>query len=966
MAVKKYVYKFAEGNGKMRSLLGGKGANLSEMSNLGMPVPSGFTITTDVCSQYYKDGELLNSTIKKQIDAHVSWLQKETGKKLGDLKKPLLVSVRSGAPISMPGMMDTILNLGINDEVVKVVEANSGNKRFAYDSYRRFIQMFSDVVMGLDKSKFEVIIDEVKAKKGVKLDVDLDADDMVELTAKFKEFYKKNLNEDFPQDPKVQLDRSVLAVFRSWNNERAIYYRKMNDIPDSLGTAVNVMEMVFGNMGDDCGTGVAFTRNPATGEKKLFGEFLMNAQGEDVVAGIRTPQPISELKKTIPGAYKDFVKICDRLEKHYKDMQDMEFTIEHGKLFMLQTRNAKRTAAAALKVAVDMEHEGLLTRDEALMLVEPRQLDDLLHPMFDAEDLKAAKDRIIAKGLAASPGAGSGEAVFTAKEAEEKNKAGKKVVLIRLETSPEDIAGMAASQAIVTVRGGMTSHAAVVARGMGACCVSGCGDVSVNEEKQEFSVGGKTFKDGDVISVDGTTGTVYEGTIKTVPAKISGNFAKFMKWADERRTMQVRTNADTPADAQRAKDFGAQGVGLVRTEHMFFNSPERIKAIRMLCVSRTPEQRALALKTMEPYQTEDFEGIFEAMGGLPVTVRLLDPPLHEFLPKQNSEEAKEVAEALGITLEDVNAADAELKEFNPMMGHRGCRLDVTYPEIGEMQSRAIINAAIKVNKKHPRWHFIPEIMIPLVGEKAELDYVAGVVREAADKAIAAAHSKLTYKIGTMIEIPRAAVNAGEIAETAQFFSFGTNDLTQMTFGFSRDDAGKFLGSYYDKHIYEFDPFAHIDVNGVGKLVKHAAEAGRATRKDIHMGVCGEHGGDPVSIQFFQTCGLDYVSCSPFRVPVARLAAAQAAIKQSAATKKTVKSKKTVKKTVAKKAAVKKAASKKAVAKKTPAKKSASKKATKKTVAKKTSARKTVKKTVKKAAVKKAPKKTSRKKSSARK
>lgn len=933
---KKYVYKFAEGNGKMRELLGGKGANLAEMSNLGMPVPDGFTITTEACTAYYADGEKINDSIMKEIRTYVTWLQKVTGKKLGDRKNPLLVSVRSGARASMPGMMDTILNLGMNDEVVKVVEEKTGNQRFAYDSYRRFVQMFSDVVMGLSKAKFETIIDDVKEKRGVKLDIDLTAEDMVELTERFKEFYKQNLNEDFPQDPQVQLERSIEAVFRSWNNERAIYYRKMNDIPGSWGTAVNVMEMVFGNMGNDCGTGVAFTRNPATGEKKLFGEFLMNAQGEDVVAGIRTPQPIAELKKTIPGAYKDFVAICDKLEKHYHDMQDMEFTIEHGKLFMLQTRNAKRTAAAALKIAVDMEHEGLVTRDQALLMVEPKQLDDLLHPMFDAKDLKAAEDRIIAKGLAASPGAGSGEVVFSAEEAKEKAEAGKKVVLVRLETSPEDIEGMHVSQAIVTVRGGMTSHAAVVARGMGACCVSGCGEIKVNEEAKTFTVNGQTFKDGDIISVDGSTGLVYRGEIKTVPATISGNFKKFMDWADERRTLKIRTNADTPEDAARALSFGAEGVGLVRTEHMFFNSAERIKAIRMLCVAQTPEQRQKALDLLEPYQKEDFEGIFEALKGRSVTIRLLDPPLHEFLPKTDAE-AADVAKTMGISVADVEAAAVALKEFNPMMGHRGCRLDVTYPEIGEMQTRAIINAAIDINKKHPSWHLEPEIMIPLVGEKKELDYVANIIRSTADKVIADKKVKLAYHIGTMIEIPRAAVVAGELAETAEFFSFGTNDLTQMTFGFSRDDAGKFLGDYYDKHIYESDPFAHVDVNGVGSLIKMAATQGRATRKDIHLGVCGEHGGDPASIEFFQRVGLDYVSCSPFRVPLARLAAAQAAIhadaekkaaRVSAAPKKAPK-KASVKKTVAKKASVTKTAAKKAAVKKV----NAVKKAVKKTVKK---------------------------------
>ena len=873
----KFVYKFSEGNGSMRELLGGKGANLAEMSNLGMPVPSGFTITTEACNAYYQDGEKINDDITSQMWDHVAWLEETTGKKLGDTKNPLLVSVRSGARASMPGMMDTILNLGINDTVVKVVEESTGNKRFAYDSYRRFIQMFSDVVMQLPKSRFEQIIDDVKEKKGITSDLDLNADDMVELTEKFKAFYKENLNEEFPQDPKVQLERSVEAVFRSWNNERAIYYRKMNDIPSSWGTAVNVMEMVFGNMGEDCGTGVAFTRNPATGEKKLFGEFLMNAQGEDVVAGIRTPQPISDLEKTMPGAYNDFVEICNRLEKHYHDMQDMEFTIEHGKLFMLQTRNGKRTGPAALKIAVDMVEEGLIDKDQALLMVEPKQLDDLLHPTFDTADLKAKSNDVITKGLAAAPGAGAGTVVFTAEDAEKAAEAGKKVVLVRLETSPEDIKGMAAAQAIVTARGGMTSHAAVVARGMGACCVSGCGDLKVDEEKKCFTVNGEVFTEKDVISVDGNTGLVYKGEVKTVPATISGNFATFMKWADERRRLQVRTNADTPEDAAKAVEFGAEGVGLVRTEHMFFNSADRIKAIRMLCVAQTTEQRAKALATMEPYQTEDFVGIFEAMGGRHVTVRLLDPPLHEFLP-HGDKEAKDVAEALGISVEDIENAAEALKEFNPMMGHRGCRLDVTYPEIGAMQARAIINAGLKVNTAHPDWHFVPEIMIPLVGEPKELEYVANIVKAEADKIITEANSNMEYKVGTMIEIPRAALLAGELAKTAEFFSFGTNDLTQMTFGFSRDDAGKFLPDYYNKHIYESDPFAHVDVSGVGQLVKMASVSGRETRKDLHLGVCGEHGGDPASIEFFNAVGLDYVSCSPYRVPIARLAAAQAAIR----------------------------------------------------------------------------------------
>ncbi len=877
MADNKYVYKFVEGNASMRELLGGKGANLAEMKSLDLPVPEGFTITTEACNQYYVDNGSINATIQGQIDEGVAWLQEETGKKFGDDTNPLLVSVRSGARASMPGMMDTILNLGINDNVVEVIEKASGNKRFAYDSYRRFIQMFSDVVMELPKSEFEKIIDAVKEEKGVKLDIDLNAEDMVELTTRFKAFYKEKLGEDFPQDPYLQLDRAIKAVFRSWNNERAIYYRRMNDIPDSWGTAVNIMEMVFGNMGNDCGTGVAFTRNPATGENKLFGEYLINAQGEDVVAGIRTPSPIDHLKETLPEAYEQFAKTAEILEKHYHDMQDMEFTIEHGKLFMLQTRNGKRTAAAALKVAVDMVEEGLVTIDQALLMVEPRQLDDLLHPQFDAQSLKEKKDDIIARGLAAAPGAGSGAIVFTAEEAEAAAELGKKVVLVRLETSPEDIKGMAASQAIVTVRGGMTSHAAVVARGMGACCVSGCGEIHVDEENKLFTVNGETFKEGDIISVDGSTGNVYRGEVKSVPATISGNFATFMKWADEKRVLKVRTNADTPEDARRAVEFGAEGVGLVRTEHMFFNSAERIKAIRMLCVSKTTDQRKIALDTLEPYQVEDFEGIFEAMEGRSVTIRLLDPPLHEFLPKTEAE-AKDVAESLGITIADVEEAAVSLKEFNPMMGHRGCRLDVTYPEIGEMQGRAIITAAINTQKKHPDWKVVPEIMIPLVGEPKELEYVANIIKKTADEIIAASDVKIAYKVGTMIEIPRAALLAGEIAKTAEFFSFGTNDLTQMTFGFSRDDAGKFLGDYYDKHIYESDPFAHVDQNGVGQLIQMAAKSGKETREDIHLGVCGEHGGDPVSIEFFHRTGLTYVSCSPYRVPIARLAAAQAEIK----------------------------------------------------------------------------------------
>ena len=876
MTNQKYVYQFQEGNGSMRALLGGKGANLAEMRNLGMPVPEGFTVTTEACTAYYEDGKRINESILEEIKKNVLWLEETTGKKLGSRENPLLVSVRSGARASMPGMMDTILNLGINDEVVQVIEEKSNNTRFAYDSYRRFIQMFSDVVMGLDKSKFEKIIDEVKKQRGVELDIDLNGEDMKELTARFKAFYEENLHETFPQDPHVQLERSVEAVFRSWNNERAIFYRRMNDIPSSWGTAVNVMEMVFGNMGNDCGTGVAFTRNPATGEKKLFGEFLMNAQGEDVVAGIRTPQPIAELAKTIPNAYQEFIEICDRLEKHYHDMQDMEFTIEHGKLFMLQTRNAKRTATAALKVAVDMEMEGLVTKEQALLMVEPKQLDDLLHPQFDQKSLAAKSGDIIAKGLAASPGAACGEVVFTAEDAKNKASLGRKVILVRLETSPEDIEGMHVSQGILTVRGGMTSHAAVVARGMGTCCVSGAGMIQVDEEAETFTVGQETYKVGDIISLDGSTGNVYRGRIETVPATISGDFKTFMTWADETRTMKVRTNADTPEDARKALEFGAEGVGLVRTEHMFFNSQERINAIRELCISTNDEQREKALALLEPMQQADFEGIYEAMEGRSVTIRLLDPPLHEFLPK-TAQEAEQVAKDLGVTVDEIIMASANLHEFNPMMGHRGCRLDVTYPEIGRMQARAIMKATLAVNKRHPEYHLVPEVMIPLVGEKKELDYVADVVRNTFDEVIQEAGVKQDYQVGTMIEIPRAALTADQLAETAEFFSFGTNDLTQMTFGFSRDDASKFLTDYYDKHVYESDPFAHVDQVGVGQLIQMACEKGRSTRPDIHLGVCGEHGGDPASIKFFQKVGLTYVSCSPYRVPIARLAAAQAAI-----------------------------------------------------------------------------------------
>ena len=870
----KYVYLFSEGNGKMRELLGGKGANLAEMTNLGMPVPQGFTVTTEVCTRYYEDGEKIAPEITEEINRNLKTLEEMTGKKMGDKENPLLVSVRSGARASMPGMMDTILNLGINDEVVETIAAKTENPRFAYDSYRRFIQMFSDVVMGLPKSKFEVIIDEIKDRKGVKLDTELDADDMKELTARFKEFYKENLNEDFPQDPKEQMIRAVEAVFRSWNNPRAIYYRKMNDIPGSWGTAVNVQMMVFGNMGNTCGTGVAFTRNPATGENKLFGEFLMNAQGEDVVAGIRTPQTIDELKEVMPEAYNSFVEICGKLEKHYRDMQDMEFTIENGKLFMLQTRNGKRTAAAALKIACDMVAEGLISKDEALMMVEPKALDALLHPQFDPAELKQAHQ--IANGLPASPGAACGQVVFSAEDAIVEANKGKKVVLVRLETSPEDIEGMNVAQGILTVRGGMTSHAAVVARRMGRCCVSGCGEIDIHEEEKTFTVAGQTFKEGDWISLDGSTGNVYGEAVKTVPAQISGDFETFMKWADERRVLQVRTNADTPKDAKQAVAFGAQGIGLVRTEHMFFDS-NRIKAMREMIVSSTEEQRRAALAKLLPMQRSDFEGIYEAMEGRPVTIRYLDPPLHEFLPTSSYDIAT-LAQDMHLNIDDLKSIITSLHEFNPMMGHRGCRLAISYPEIAEMQTRAVIEAAINVNRKHPDYHITPEIMIPLVGDVNELKYVKNIVTKVADEIISASGIEMKYMVGTMIEIPRAALLADEIAEEAEFFSFGTNDLTQMTFGFSRDDAGGFLSHYYDKKIYEQDPFARLDQRGVGKLVAMAAELGRKTRPNIKLGICGEHGGDPSSIEFCHHVGLNYVSCSPYRVPIARLAAAQAAIK----------------------------------------------------------------------------------------
>lgn len=872
---KKYVYLFQEGDANMRELLGGKGANLAEMSKLGMPVPNGFTITTEACNQYYEDGEKINDEIQAEIMEYLGKLEAETGKRFGDAQNPLLVSVRSGARASMPGMMDTILNLGINDVVAQTIAQKSGNPRFAYDSYRRFIQMFADVVKGLSKKRFEEIIDEIKAERGIKDDLELTADDMMTLVERFKEFYQSELHESFPTDPKTQMMEAIEAVFKSWNNERAIYYRRMNDIPSDWGTAVNVQMMVFGNMGEDCGTGVAFTRNPATGENKLYGEFLMNAQGEDVVAGVRTPQKIDQLKEISPTAYDQFVDICSKLEHHYKNMQDMEFTIEGGKLFMLQTRNGKRTAQAALKVACDMVDEGLVTEEEALMMVEPQQLDALLHPMFDPEALKAATP--ITSALPASPGAGSGQIVFSADEAKEEAEGGKKVILVRLETSPEDIEGMAVSEGILTVRGGMTSHAAVVARGMGACCVSGAGDIEMHEEEGYFTVGGKDYHRGDWISIDGSTGNVYGEAIKTVPAEISGNFERFMGWADKARTLKIRTNADTPRDAAQAVKFGAEGIGLVRTEHMFFDG-DKIKAIREMIVAKDEEQMEAALNKLEPMQQKDFEGIYEAMEGRPVTIRYLDPPLHEFVPT-DPDDIKDLACEMNIPVANLEQVIASLHEVNPMMGHRGSRLDVSNPGIGRMQTAAIIKAALKVNKEHPDWNIEPEIMLPLIGDIKELKYVKKIVTETADKILAEAGVEMKYHVGTMIEVPRAALLADEIAEEAEFFSFGTNDLTQLTFGFSRDDAGKFLPEYYDAKIYENDPFARLDQKGVGKLVALAAELGRKTRPNIKLGICGEHGGDPSSIEFVNKLGLNYVSCSPFRVPIARLAAAQAAIKQ---------------------------------------------------------------------------------------
>ena len=870
----KYVYLFSEGNGNMRELLGGKGANLAEMTNLGMPVPQGFTISTEACTRYYEDGEKIAQDIEDQIYEYLKKMEEITGKKFGDPHNPLLVSVRSGSRASMPGMMDTILNLGLNDEVVESFAKITGNPRFAYDSYRRFIQMYSDVVMEVGKKYFEELIDEMKAEKGVKLDTELDADDLKKLAEQFKAEYKAKLGVDFPSDPREQLMGAVKAVFRSWNNQRAIVYRRMNDIPSSWGTAVNVQAMVFGNTGDESGTGVAFTRNPATGDPHLYGEFLMNAQGEDVVAGIRTPQSIDQLKEVMPEVYDQFAAIADKLEKHYKDMQDMEFTIEKGKLYMLQTRNGKRTAQAALKIAVDMVDEGMLTKEEAIMKVEPKQLDALLHPQFDAESLKAAAP--VTKGLPASPGAACGKVYFTAAEAVAAAENGNKVVLVRLETSPEDIEGMAAAQGVMTVRGGMTSHAAVVARGMGTCCVAGCGEVKMNEEEKYFLIGDKKVCEGDYISIDGSTGNVYLGEIKTVPASMTGDFGRFMGWADEIRTLKVCTNADTPRDAEQAVRFGAEGIGLCRTEHMFFEA-DRIKAVREMIVSKNEEQRRKALEKLLPMQRGDFEGLFMAMGGRPVTIRFLDPPLHEFLPQEEGD-IIEIAGEMNMSVADLKQIIADLHEFNPMLGHRGCRLAVTYPEIAEMQTRAVIEAAINV-KKATGLDIEPEIMIPLVGMVNELKFVKNVVTKTADEIIAQSGVEMKYLVGTMIEIPRAAVTADEIAQEAEFFSFGTNDLTQMGFGFSRDDVGKILNAYYDKKIMERDPFASLDQDGIGQLVKMAVEKGKKTRPDIKLGVCGEHGGDPASVEFFHKIGLNYVSCSPYRVPIARLAAAQARAKE---------------------------------------------------------------------------------------
>ena len=877
----KYVYLFTEGNADMRNLLGGKGANLAEMTNIGLPVPQGFTITTEACTQYYEDGREINDDIQKQINEYIVKMEEITGKKFGDKENPLLVSVRSGARASMPGMMDTILNLGLNEEVVETLAEKSGNPRWAWDCYRRFIQMYSDVVMEVGKKYFEELIDKMKEEKGVKQDVDLDADDLKELANQFKAEYKAKIGNDFPDDPKEQLMGAIKAVFRSWDNPRANVYRRDNDIPYSWGTAVNVQSMAFGNMGDDCGTGVAFTRDPATGEKGLFGEFLTNAQGEDVVAGVRTPMHISEMEEKFPEAFAEFKKVCKTLEEHYRDMQDMEFTVEHGKLYMLQTRNGKRTAQAALKIACDLVDEGMRSEEEAVLMIDPRNLDTLLHPQFDAKALKAAKP--IGKGLGASPGAACGKVVLTAEEAEKQDIGGKgeKVILVRLETSPEDISGMKASQGILTVRGGMTSHAAVVARGMGTCCVSGCGDIQMNEAKKEFKLAGKTFHEGDIISIDGSTGNIYDGEIKTVDATIAGEFGRVMEWADKYRKLGVRTNADNPTDTKKAVELGAEGIGLCRTEHMFFDE-ERIPAIRKMILSDTVEEREKALDALIPFQKGDFKAMYKELKGLPMTVRYLDPPLHEFLPT-DEKDIKALAKDMGVTVERLKAKCAELHEFNPMMGHRGCRLAVTYPEIAKMQTRALMEAAIEV-KEEEGYDIVPEIMIPLVGEVKELKFVKDVVVETAEQVKKEKNSNMEYHIGTMIEIPRAALTADQIAKEAEFFSFGTNDLTQMTFGFSRDDAGKFLNAYYENKIYEQDPFAKLDQTGVGQLVEMAAKKGKETRPNIKLGICGEHGGDPSSVEFCHNIGLTYVSCSPFRVPIARLSAAQAAIKSKGSQK----------------------------------------------------------------------------------
>ncbi len=872
--MEKYVYLFSEGNADMRNLLGGKGANLAEMTNIGLPVPQGFTITTEACTKYYDDGMEINDQIKKQINEYIVKLEELTGKKFGDKENPLLVSVRSGARASMPGMMDTILNLGLNEDVVNTLAEKSNNPRWAWDCYRRFIQMYSDVVMEVGKKYFEELIDEMKAKKGVKLDVELTADDLKELAKEFKEEYKAKIGSEFPSDPKEQLMGAIKAVFRSWDNPRANVYRRDNDIPYSWGTAVNVQSMAFGNMGDDCGTGVAFTRDPATGEKGLFGEFLTNAQGEDVVAGVRTPMKIAEMENKFPEAFKEFKNVCKILEEHYKDMQDMEFTVEHGKLYMLQTRNGKRTAQAALKIACDLVDEGMRSEEEAILMIEPRNLDTLLHPQFDAKALKAAKP--IGKGLGASPGAACGKVVFTAEDAVNWAQNGEKVILVRLETSPEDITGMKAAQGILTVRGGMTSHAAVVARGMGECCVSGCGEIVMDEDNKEFTLAGKTYHEGDIISIDGTTGNIYDGEIKCVDATIAGEFDRVMKWADKYRKLGVRTNADTPKDTKKAIELGAEGIGLCRTEHMFFDD-ERIFNLRKMILSETVEDREKYLNNLIPYQKGDFKAMYKELKELPMTVRYLDPPLHEFIPKTEAE-MKDLAKAMGVTVEHVKAKCDELHEFNPMMGHRGCRLAVTYPEIARMQTRALMEAAIEVSEEDG-YNIVPEIMVPLVGDVKELKFVKDIIVETAEQVKKEKNSKMEYHIGTMIEIPRAALLADEIAEEAEFFSFGTNDLTQMTFGFSRDDAGKFLNSYYETKIYEQDPFAKLDQKGVGKLVKMAVQAGKATRPNIKLGICGEHGGDPASVEFCHNIGLTYVSCSPFRVPIARLAAAQAAIKE---------------------------------------------------------------------------------------